>query len=258
MPTLIEEPQPALLKQSASASGWVVFRYSPVALFSLKMSRATSTAGKTLLVPTPYSIKMAFVDAALQHGLIKDADGFIRALAKTTVRIGVPQHACVTGTIQTVRQEVREVERKKNPDLPFYRATIAMREFVHYGGHLSVAFEIDRRPLELIDLLTRIAPAINYFGKRGSFFQYRGTERLPDLDSTFTEPAGSAGAPLIWGHTATLDDFGPKASFAALNSFTAIAIERGVHRKFVENVVPLGVHNSGPGFVHYCAPGAIL
>ncbi len=258
MATLIAEPQTALVERSASASGWLVFRYSPVTLFSLKMSRATSTAGKTLLIPTPYCIKMAFVDAALRHALIDDAERFIRALAETTVRIGVPQQACVTGTIQSVRQEVREVERKKNPHLPLYRATIAMREFVHYSGALSVAFEIDRRPPQWIDLLTRIAPAINSFGRRGSFFQYRAKERLPDLDSTFTEPAGSATAPLVWGHTATLDDFGPKATFAALNSFSATAIERGVHRKFVETLIPLGVHNSGPGFVHYCAPGAIL
>src|SRR5215471_14763409 len=94
---------------------WLEFQYSPVALFSLKMSRATSTAGKTLLIPTPYAAKMAFVDAGLRHNMTRDPDTLVRSLAKAIVRIGVPQHACVTGTIQSVRQEIRDVERKRHP-----------------------------------------------------------------------------------------------------------------------------------------------
>ena len=258
MATLIAEPRPAPLKEREPVEAWLIFRYSPVTLFSLKMSRATSTAGKTLLIPTPYSVKMAFVDAGLRHQLVADPERFIRELSKTPLRIGVPQHACVTGTIQSVRQEVRDVERKKNPNLPLYRASIAMREFVHYSGRLSLAFKIDGGETDFTEALMRIGPAINYFGKRGSFFQYRETEWLADLDITFSEPDGSAAGPPGWGHIATLDDFGPKASFSALNSFSPIAIQAGVHRKFVETMIPLGVHNSGPGFVHYCAPGAIL
>jgi hypothetical protein len=257
MPTMIAEPEIAPVEELGSADRWLIFRYSPVCLFSLKMSRATSTAGKTLLVPTPYAIKLAFVDVALRHSLIDNADWLIRGLAKVTVRIGVPQHACVTGTIQTVRQEARDSERRRNPDLPFYRSSIAMREVVHYRGMLSIAFELAACPERLADLLTRAAPSINYFGKRGSFFQYRDSARISDLDPTFTEPAEQA-APPVWGHRATLDDFGPKATFAALNSFSPAAIERGVHRTFVDTTIPLGVHNTGPGFAHYCAPGAML
>src|SRR5215469_18666308 len=99
---------------------WLVFRYHPVALFSLKSSRATSTAGKTLLTPTPYAVKMAFLDAALRNGLTEDPQGFVRCLAGTHLRIGVPQQACVTGTIQSIRQETRDTERKRRPDLPPY------------------------------------------------------------------------------------------------------------------------------------------
>jgi EAL domain-containing protein (putative c-di-GMP-specific phosphodiesterase class I) len=57
------------------------------------------------------------------------------------------------------------------------------------------------------------------------------------------------------GQRVALDDFGSKASFAALNSFAPTEVRRGVDRKFVETMVPLEVHNAGPGFVHYCAPG---
>ncbi len=251
------KPKPA--RHSLESARWLVFRYAPVALFSLKLSRATSTAGKTLLVPTPYAVKMAFVDAGLRHGLAGDADELVKALAKANVRIGVPRHACVTGTIQMVRQETRQIERKRNPGLPWHRANIAMREFVHYQGDLRLAFDRDTCNSELAVLLRQVAPALNYLGKRGSFFQYLGYSVEQHLDSTFTqavdkEPVDS----IAGGHRATLDDFGAGATFDALNSFSPTEIKWEIHRRFVETFVPLSAYNTGPGFIHYCRPGAIL
>jgi hypothetical protein len=222
------------------------------------MSQATSTAGKTLLVPTPYAVKMAFLDAALRHGLAGDANELVKGLAKANVRIGVPQHACVTGTIQMIRQETREDERKRNPGLPWYRANIAMREFVHYQGDLRLAFERDTCHSELM-LLLQVAPAVNYLGKRGSFFQYLGYSEQQDLDFTFTREVGKdPGGPAVGVHRATLDDFGPGATFEALNSFSPSKVKLDIHRKFVETVVPFSVHNTGPSFTHYRGAGAIL
>ena len=235
---------------------WLVFAYCPTALFSLKTSRATSTVGKSLLIPTPYAVKMAFVDAALRHGLThgltSDSEGLVRMLAEAQVRIGVPNHACVTGTIQRVRQETRMEERKSDRRVPYYRPTIAMREVVSYSGLLTVAFDLASCSETLADLLVRAAPAINYFGKRGSFMQYCGMERRNVLDGSFTQPA----QPFDAGHSApcqmaTLDDFGPGATFDALNSFAPTEIKRGVHRKFVETAIPFELQNFGFGFTHY-------
>jgi hypothetical protein len=251
--------QPKRASHKQEPARWFVFRYAPVTLFSLKMSQATSTAGKTLLVPTPYAVKMAFLDAALRHGGTGDADELVKRLAKANVRIGVPQHACVTGTIQMVRQETREVERKRNPGLPWYRPNIAMREFVHYQGDLRLGFDRDSCHPDLTVFLRQIAPAINYLGKRGSFFQYLGYSEQQDLDSTFTQMVGNDGGDLpARGHRATLDDFGSSATFDALNSFSSAAIKWEIHRRFVETFLPFSVHNTGPGFTHYCRPGAIL
>ena len=236
------------------AGRWLVFQYAPVALFSLKSSRATSTAGKTLLTPTPYAVKMALLDAALRHGLTEDPEGLVRWLAGAKLRIGVPRHACVTGTIQSVRQEVRDVERKRHPETPPYRATIALREFVHYQGTMRLAFDLQSCPAALIALLLRVAPAINYFGKRGSFVQYLTGATYANLDSAFTQPVDDRKASLpAWGQRAALDDFGAKASFAALNSFAPTEVRRDIDRRFVETAIPLNVYNSGPGFVHYSA-----
>jgi hypothetical protein len=260
MASLLLEPieQAERVEEAADAGNWLVFRYLPIALFSLKSSRATSTAGKTLLLPTPYAAKMAFLDTALRHGMIEDREGLVRWLSAANLRIGVPGHACVTGTIQSVRQEVREVERKRNPELPPYRASIAMREFVHFQGTIGLAFELKTCSPKLIPLLPQLAPAINYLGKRGSFIQYLSGAREAEVDATFTQPVDDDAGPTVAGLRTVLDDFGAKASFEALNSFSSADVHRGVHRKFVDTIVPLNVYNAGPGFVHYCAPGAML
>ena len=235
----------------SSRSRWLVFQFAPVSLFALKPSRATSTAGKTLLIPTPYAVKMGILDVSLRHALTDSPGDLVRTLSKADLRIGVPEHACVTGTIQRIRQQTRDEDRKKDPDLPPYRANIAMRECLHHQGTLRVAFDERSCTSELVALLMAAAPAINYFGKRGGFFQYLGASRQDSLDLTFTQPVSDPGHGEFRGHRAILDDFGPSATFAALNSFSATKIERGVDRVFVETLVPLAPFNSGPGFIHF-------
>jgi hypothetical protein len=233
---------------------WLVFQYAPVALFSLKMSRATSTMGKTLLIPSPYAAKMAFLDAALRHGLTENPEGLVRGLAKANLRIGAPDHACVTVTIQSIRQETRDEDRKRQPDLPPYRGNVAMRELVNHTGVLRLAFELRSLTPDVTALLIGAAPAINYLGKRGSFLQYLGCSRDRVLGCGFTEPEkGINPRKTVRGQSVLLDDFGPGATFAALNSFSPAKIERGVHRAFIETLVPLVLYNSGPGFMHYRA-----
>jgi len=231
---------------------WLLFVYQPTALFSLKSSRATSTVGKTLLTPTFYAAKMAFVDVALRHALTEDPERLVADLAIARLSIGLPAAACVTGTIQRVRQETRAEDRKKDATAPPYRATIAMREVVHYQGFITLAFDLSTCRPGLADLLTMAAPGINYLGKRGSFVQYCGRERRQKLDASFTQRFDEVSNQLPeMRHVATLDDFGPGASFDALNTFSRTGIKRGIHRSFVKTAVPLGVQNFGFGFVQY-------
>lgn len=244
--------QPEAIAGIPGPGRWLKLVYVPTGLFSLKISRATSTVGKTLLTPTFYAAKMALVDVALRDGLTQDADALVRHLSAADMRIGVPAEACVTGTIQKVRQETRAEDRKKNPDAPPYKPTIAMREVVHYRGTIALAFDLTTCPENLPELLTKIAPRINYFGKRGSFVQYARCERISNLDASFTQSINRLSGELpTLCHLAIMDDFGPEASFEALNSFSSLKIKRGAHRLFVETVVPLGIRNVGPGFVHY-------
>jgi hypothetical protein len=226
---------------------WLVIVYQPTSLFSLKTSLATSSVGKTLLVPTPYSIKMAFVDAAFRSGLSTDECAkFLVSLVNVDIRIGPPESACVTHTFVKIRQESRDA----NPLRP-YIASIAYREIVHHHGLWRWAFDLAAGDDTLADRLVRIAPHVTYIGKRGSLIQFVGLSRVSDLGPKFTQPTDGQWILPQRAHVALLDDFGPEADFETLSSFTSKKPSRDKHRRFLETVIPLGLVNTGPGFSEY-------
>ncbi len=225
---------------------WLVAEYEPTALFSLKASFATSSVGRTLVVATPYAVKMAFVDAAFRAGLVDpDCADFLRSLVPIEVRVAPPAEAVVTHTFVKVRQE----SRGGDPLRP-YSSTIAYREIVHQRGAWQWAFDVGTDDRLLSERLGRVAPFVSYIGKRGSFVQYRRLFRTTALGTEFTQAVQSRAAwsPPPRAHIVALDDFGPEADLETLSSFTAKSPVRERHRKFVETIVPLGLVNSGPGF----------
>ncbi len=231
---------------------WLVFDYEPTSLFSLKMSAATSSVGRSLVTPTPYAVKMAFVDAVFCTGRGERAAELVQALASCEARIGVPQRAAVTHTIIKIRQEKRPPKAGEP-----YGPAVAYREFVHFRGALRWAFDLARVSDAVAELLVVLAPFIHYVGKRGSFIQFQGRGRAVDLGPEFTEPL-EPGRPYEitrTGHLAVLDDFGLEADIEALNSYSETPIKREKHRRFVPTLVPLAVVNEGPGFTEYLGPG---
>ncbi|MDX2180974.1 MAG: hypothetical protein SFV18_15365 [Bryobacteraceae bacterium] len=192
---------------------------------------------------------MAAVDAALRSGYAAsdtEADWLVRSMARAELRIGLPDKAIVTHTIVKVRQEPKEAKA----GIP-YIGNVAYREFVHFAGDLSAAFNLTTLSARLAETLVALMPLVTYFGKRGSFVQYLGVERLLELDTRFTLPLDQLETIPQGVHFAMLDDFGPEANFDALNSYSRTPIKRDKHRTFTQTVVPLGLVRSGPGFSEY-------
>jgi hypothetical protein len=226
-----------------------VIEYEPTALFSLKASYATSSVGRTLVVATPYAVKMAFVDAAFRAGLSDtDCAAFLRSLVPVAVRIAPPPEAVVTHTFVKVRQE----SRSDDPLRP-YSSTIAYREIVHQRGAWRWAFDLSAGDGVLAERLERVAPFVSYIGKRGSFVQFHRMFREAALGSEYTQVIQQqvAWTPPPRAHIVQLDDFGPDADLDTLSSFSTASVVRGRHRMFVETIVPLGLINTGPGFSEY-------
>jgi hypothetical protein len=234
----------------AGPGRWLVAEYQPTSLFSLKTSQATSSVGVSLIIPTPYAIKMAFVDAAFRAGLDgeKDHGDFLRSLAKVELRIAPATAAVVTNTFLKIRQESRDGD----PLRP-YGPAIAYREMVHVQGAWLWAFDLAGGDDLLAARLVRLAPHVNYAGKRGSFVQFTGLHRSVELGGEFTQPLhkGEPWAALGPAHVRSLDDFGPEADLQTLSSFTSLKPKRDKHRIFVETIIPVSIVNTGPGFSEY-------
>lgn len=230
---------------------WLVVEYQPTALFSLKISSATSSVGKTLVVPTPYSIKMAFVDAGFRFGLTQEqcAD-LLRSLVPIDVRIAPSESTVVTHTFVKVRQE----SRKADPLQP-YDSTIAYREVAYHLGSWLWAFDLAGGNDTLAARLVDLAPHVNYIGKRGSFVQFLHFSRASELTERFTQPIQNSEpwSPPPRSHVVPLDDFGPEADLETLSSFAKGSARRDRHRRFVDTIVPVGLVNTGPGFSEYRA-----
>jgi hypothetical protein len=227
---------------------WLVCGYAPSALFGLKMSQATSSVGKTLLVPTMYALKMALVDAGFRMGLPDErCAAVLRCLVPVDVRVAPPARAVVTHTFVKIRQE----PKKADPLRP-YGSSIAYREVAYFVGEWLWAFDLAGCEDELILLMPELLAHVGYIGRRGSFVQLMGIERRRELDVAFTQPQADEGflLPERW-HVAMLDDFGPEASLEVLSSYSTQQAKRDRHRRFVQTIVPLGIVNSGPGFTEY-------
>ncbi|MEW6308724.1 MAG: hypothetical protein AB1492_06730 [Bacillota bacterium] len=212
---------------------------------------ATSSVGKTLLVPTPYAVKLAFLDAAFRAGLAEaDCAHLVTALAQVEVRLSPPAAAVVTNTFVKVRQENRD---KDTVLAQPYGPNIAYRELVYLAGRWRWAFDLRAASTELKETLRQLAPHVAYIGKRGCFVQYVGACWVAEPGGEFTQPVQNHSP---WevperSHVAFLDDFGPEASLAVLSSYTTASVKRDRHRQFVPTIVPLGQANTGPGFMLY-------
>lgn len=191
---------------------WLVVTYQPVGLFSLRDSDTTTSGGRSLILPTPYAVKMALLDVALRYlgeEKAESAFGWFRGLQ---ARLRGPRHLVVNNTFikvfraprgkgdeseedgQNEGHESGENGAGEGPGLgpPAFARTVAFRQFIAMGGAFNVAFEVAPLSEEERDLLGWLLRRITYFGKRGGFVQLVSAERLESLPRGFGTPLDSS------------------------------------------------------------------
>lgn len=230
---------------------WLLAKYKPTGIFSLKSSATTSSGAKTLLVPTMYAVKMALVDAAFRSD--EDGERVFEEVKGLNIRFKPPTYAAVThGFIKIQRErevkdknDLRAVELKAKQ--PFY-PTVAYREFCSFEGDLTVAVEVEGRS----PLLENLLPTVSHFGKRGSFFQFTDIEYSEHLPDHFTFPLEDPPSefrldPIIQ----PLDDMGEKVTFDAVNTYSTAKAKLGRDRIIVPTAVPYKMVSSSRGYTLY-------
>lgn len=239
-------------------SSWLVAGYRPVTLFSLRMTHATSKGGKTLVVPTPYSVKMALLDACFRRFSSADAFEWARrmfdCLKRREIHMRPPKHCVVNNTFIKVLDWSRE-----SGDGPF-KNTIAYREFAFFGGdELLLALEATDLGEEDLAVLEQLLAHVNGLGKRGGFWQFVGVTRVEgDLPFGFTVPRPRAKFEQIatYALTEALDDFGERLfsdgdGFERVSTYGAGSVRLGEHRALTATAIPYRRRSASRHFTWY-------
>ncbi|MCB0214062.1 MAG: hypothetical protein KDJ52_32290 [Anaerolineae bacterium] len=237
-----------------SPKPWVVAQYLATALFSLKPASSTSSGGKSLLVPTPFALKMALLDAAIRTEGQQVGKARFKTIRDLQIAIYLPEKAVVNNTFIKILRPHKAGPKDVNGTglLTPMGNTIAFREYVNFGEAMSLAFQ-GMPTAQLAPLLLQI----NYLGKRGGFMQLQGEPTAYDWSTNdlrtngytlLTEPMTEFS---VNGLLQMLDDCGPKMTFDHANIYSGKAIKLGRERILRHIVLPYRLVRSSKGYSYY-------
>lgn len=194
-------------------------KYIPTALFSLKDSNATNSGAKSLFLPSPYAIKMALLNQAItiggELGYLEGKKSlyfsFIRD-AKISFFINNDSYFSVNNSFVKILKPARNGGG--------FGQTVAFREYLYLSNPLEIIFEINNKDQK--SYLQKYLHRINYFGKRGCFFQFLEYSDSPNQANvkSFNFEKGS------FGILQEYDDFDEKATFENVNNFSSKTTKR--------------------------------
>ncbi len=215
-------------------------KYMPTALFSLKDSNATNSGAKALFLPSPYAIKMALLNQAIiVGGDLQYLEGkkslyfsFIRD-AKISYFIEENSYFSVNNSFVKILKPAREGGG--------FGQTVAFREYLYLSSPLEIIFEVKDSTQK--EYLQKYLHKINYFGKKGCFFQFVEYSDSPHEANVKPFEAKSGLAGILQEY----DDFDEKAIFDNVNNFSSTTTKR---RKEIL-VLPLQILNTSKAFTVY-------
>jgi len=247
---------------------WQIAIYRPAALFSLKIGVATATAAKSLFLPTPFAIRTALLDAAIRVDGLQHAESAFETLKSLGIAARPPEAVAVTNLFAKVQKPRRtdkpkgkkeeKQEEEEDATASAMIKSIAFREYVHLAGELALAFSGET------DALTSLRgwlPHVNYFGKRGSFFQLVELSSVKEQVENFymldgmTMQGGQIVAPMNGafplGIIQLMDDWGESLTFEQLNIYTDERIRLGQERIRKSVILPYRLTRSSKSFSLY-------
>ena len=83
---------------------WWEIIFAPTTLFSLKTSEASNAAGKSLLLPSPYSIKMGLLNAICTYETPQLAEASFELIRDMNIEIALPEYIITNNCFIRIRQ----------------------------------------------------------------------------------------------------------------------------------------------------------
>ncbi len=215
---------------------WILARYEMVALFSLKASTATGSGAKSLLLPTPYALKMALLDAACRTRGVAAARSLWPAIRGARVAVDPPPRALVTNLFAKVLKLRRRPAQAGDMDAGPFGRTIAFREYVQHVGPLGIALGVSEEwATDIASLLVQIS----YLGKRGGVVQLLGPpEEAAELPAGYLPLDEAQPRFAADGLLQPFDDCTPSLSFERANVYSKERVLLGRERIIRPIVLP--------------------
>ncbi len=248
----------SFLAGEMSENQWLSVTYQPVSLFSLKRSDATSMAARSNLVPTPYAIKMALLKVLLETQGGKhqtDLDAWIKSefawIRDLQIYVLPPERLVVNRNGYKLRywnqqadKDYRKQNNKEAPPINPMQDGFVFREWVYLAGNIQICCGATNRLAELEYLFSQI----NYFGKRGCFFQYLPEATLPTPQPQF-QPTPERGFTIQ-----PMDDLGEKTTFDKINPFSSNKAQLDKDRVIKIGFLPLQLTATSARYDLYTRP----
>lgn len=187
--------------------------YKPTALFSLKDSNSTSSGAKSLFLPSPYAIKMAFLSQAISLGgeNFTENKKLFEAIRDAKISYFIKGDFCVNNCFIKIQKQ-----RDKEP----FRPTVSFREYLFISDVIEIIFDVNSK--DTIDALKKYLFTINYFGKRSCFFQFIKYQEPSSEPNVKEFDVGNMSSGILQEY----DDFNGKARFDTVNSFSSTPTKR--------------------------------
>jgi len=223
--------------------------YKPTALFSLKDSNATNSGAKSLFMPSPYSIKMAILNQAITLDGV-DFNGkknqFFQFVRDAKIDYKLSGHFCVNNCFIKIIKKKEDKRGKKAKEegqifIPGFQNTISFREYLHLTDELEIIISTDSS--ETADFWKKYLYKINYFGKRGCFFQFIRYSDSPNASNVKSFDSNN----LSEGILQEYDDFSEKMIFENVSSYSTGRVT--IDKKVL--LLPISKIASSKSYSHY-------
>jgi len=230
---------------------WYVTTFQPVSLISLKLATATSTGGKSLLLPTPFAFKMALLNVVIQDAGLARGKALWDAIRDGKVAIDGPVQIAVTNTFTKILKPMKD-KPTRDPESGLTRSminTIGFREYVQWFGNVQIAFRPGKTQA---GDWQRWLTLINYIGKRGGFIQASAeVEQLEELNVRFVRLDQQAENFALDGAMQIMDDCSPKLTFEQVDIYSDKNMRTGTDRILRHIVIPYRPISSSRGYTLY-------
>lgn len=209
--------------------------YIPTALFSLKDSNATNSGAKTLFLPSPYAIKMAILNQAITTGGV-DFNGKKNEkfswVSRSRVYYRIQGSFCVNNSFVKILKPERSDGKKEDDEndeeikAAGFSRTVAFREYMHQTDEIEIIFDYSSKDMfsekKWKEFLQSYLYKINYFGKRGCFFQFKQFNDSPNLPNVTAFDSKAIKPGILQPY----DDFPEQATFEMVNTFSSKVVKR--------------------------------